>query len=1260
MTSYSGYCPTPLTLNQLHEGISLRLRSAIAGKESVIARHNAYTDYCLALLLCSTGHRPVRDPFSRLSHFDLDRGLLLVSDKVSDEACAWRLVALPELVVKQVRAYLDYLPRVAAWLQQNDPAGFLPQKILKLSRGGAGMPLFFLLDEQDPGSFKSITTSELTARWTSFWPLPVNFLRHVMATRLLQRSDRPDYVQLQLGHMEGVDYPLGQKTTDSVLQTLGKIGLHLDEVMHELGWRVVEARMRTPGSGPVRNTNNAADVDTNLFGHDLRAAERQKRQLKATELVRELAAEHFPKSSRAGRIEYEKLVQRLSVEAPLRGCSLNRCLRLLYRFIRTQRGGADLLRQVARVRQIEVEPSPFRQSALDDYRALTEVRQAFLGYLDENGRSAVEPPVGERLAEIICSAGLFGGVAVAARLQSLGAALLQHTYRYAGQLFVDLQLGTDGAVFRWFPDSLSSSLIEGLYRLDRSGFSGSSWNPDACVGRLIKLLGFKERERKPLEFLAAHAQAGLLLELPGYVASSLQGDVSAVSVPLAPWVRIVSGQALVDELAANGVHELADKGGWAPDIRNCHTPGCSMDKGRQFLGQLRGFVFIAREARVSGNERPSRRYKRLLAESLRQAGDESLDWAVLPRMLVGWAVYLCEFGTSFKKDIAFSTVEKYLFLVAARLLPAAAHQDISAFDDAEFERLYLRVVETESEHRRFELASRLREFHAFLVSNYWVDELDWSAVMAAAGGASPVAYADANYVTGAEYRDVLQTILRDEGLVERQRWQYAWLLMLGFRFGLRFGEAMRLQYRDVQRDDDEMHVWIHNTLHGETKTEASARVVSLLEQLSADEITVIENLLAAGAADFAEDPIAPLMCAAPASRMLINRYEAAHYLNTLLRQVTGDATIRFHHLRHGWVTRLVATQAGIVVPGFSDERLSLPAWKAFLGEGVMNYPLRSIMTAAGHADERTTIGSYTHCIDQLALEFPNTIVHDLRLSDFTSAYAQQIAHATIRRRRSRGEESGKAAQIPGPEVMTKPRTSAFFVHRLEEGQLCRPRLADVELFLRRYRETAQSVDSLAHNVGIKPVVARRILEGATLVEASTGYCGYDLTRSSSDPILTSNSVSPPKFFLHETARIKRSLEDLDEQLVALPHDELRVVASAVATWFRTFSARDAVCAVSHAEEVRAILVLANLLQVHAEGFVAAEGRQSEVQALMAVLQVPVVGPLPARQSTGAGGRAGIRLRSSDAIGPQRSLMRVLFLLATAFTSVGEFERGVLR
>jgi len=1241
----SGYFPTTETISRLRDGLSEQFRLVLARKDDIITRHNAFTSYCLGLLLLVTGHRPVQDPFPSISHFDLARGLLLICDKVSDQSRAWRVVALPEMAVSQMRVYLDYLPKLAAHLRQQYPGSSLPQRIVRMAQGEAGMlPLFFLLNAKDLNKHVSITESELSTQWSAYWQIPVNFLRHIMATRLLSATNRADYVQLQLGHMTGPDHPLGLTATESVFKTLGMIGFRLDIILRELGWGVLEHRMRMPSSGAVRSRSD--NLQPNRFGPAVRRAVWELKQARAGDLIKELIAEQPQRAGKILQAELETLLRRVETEAEKQDYGVDRCRRLLDRYVRRQRGGKELLRQVGYARQVEVEPSPFTEETLENYRALTVLRGTFLGYLDQQGRQGSLPTEEERLVEILCSAALFGGIANLDRLKFLGPALGMSTYRFGGRLFVDIPLSDDKktavAVSRWFPDPLSSSLIEGYFKVRRLKHAPILAS-ERAMQKLLSLIGGPGE--KPLERLAEMSKAGLILEAPGYVAAAASGDITGVSLPLSAWVRVESGQALQSKIEPDGIHQ---DHGWSPDLRESAT-SWSIDECGSFLRLLKRIIARGKNGPRTASKGVSLQQKKRLIELLENAVDASPTWPVLPKLLAGWAVHLCRNGTSYKSSLAYSTIEKYLLLVANRLCPATAKLVGSFdFDEDDFEQLYLSVVASEPKKIRPELARLLYAFHSYIVDSYLVEDLDWSEIMATAGGSGPISYADANYITSSEYHRASQAVLQDASLSDYQRWQRAGLLMWGYRFGLRFGEAFRLQYRDIQRDGDELCLWVRNTLHGEVKTNASRRVVYLLEELSDDEKVVLDGLISAGKSDFQEDGLIPLLRSSAGSRALQNRYQVAQYLGRLLKNVTGDESIRFHHMRHGFVTRQVGAFAGVDIPGFCNETLR-PWVRREDAENLMGYPLRSISVAIGHASEMTTLGSYTHCLDLITSKYYSD-ASSTSTSDFAVAYAEQLSPSTPRQRRTRGKSSGQCAPIPSPNVKTRMHTPVS--HKPEVWQPKPLRLPEYDRLLQRFSEAGRQIEAVAASLEIDAETVHAVVARATKVETLSGYRGYRLAERSDDPLARAAiyKVETEKLYNKETARLRVLLEQLEPKLGRMPLDEQGAFFSGVEVWLQSTSRAREVCMVANSEELRALVSMAGTLGASAMILV----KTGYDMELLEGLKEPgiVIQQMPKRKAGSIAGSVGVKLQSPGEIGTHRSLRRLLFLLAT-FGGVSE-------
>jgi hypothetical protein len=391
--------------------------------------------------------------------------------------------------------------------------------------------------------------------------------------------------------------------------------------------------------------------------------------------------------------------------------------------------------------------------------------------------------------------------------------------------------------------------------------------------------------------------------------------------------------------------------------------------------------------------------------------------------------------------------------------------------------------------------------------------------------------------------------------------------MWGYRFGLRFGEAFRLQYQDIQYEGTELYLWIRNTLHGEVKTASSKRVVGLKERLTDSEAQVLENLLSSGATDYKEDRLIPLMRRSAGSRELFSRSQVVLYLSRLLKAVTGDERARFHHLRHGWVTRQVGALAGVNVPGFSEDTSRPHAPLKYAGIGRASYPLLSISIGVGHASEATTLRSYTHCMDQVASKYNSD---SSTISDFAIAYAEQVSPDTPRRRKARGRASGRRAEIPSPDVQTFKRSVSS-----SGAEMWKPQplgLTEVDRLLRRFSVEGQPLEVVALHLSVDIAAAQSVVARAIKVETLSGYRGYRLAERSNDPVARAAIATPrtEKLFDKETARMQVVLRQLETALERMSSEEQREFFAGIRAWLDSTRRDLNVCIVADSKELHAL------------------------------------------------------------------------------------------
>jgi hypothetical protein len=212
---------------------------AVGSLDDVIAVHNRYTILVCSSLMLLTGHRPVRQPFERITDFDLDRALLFIADKEQRTVASGRFIPLASIAVQQVRAWLDHIHHLPSRL------GLLDHTFVRsCARAISGDdPLFFQLrrhsDEPLP-ELVAVTPKMLIDDLQRIWPLPLNWGRHVQ--RRLLTSLPSELVDAFMGH---ADPGAEAFATHSGLSfhDLGELRDALDKVAGQLRARVFPAAL---------------------------------------------------------------------------------------------------------------------------------------------------------------------------------------------------------------------------------------------------------------------------------------------------------------------------------------------------------------------------------------------------------------------------------------------------------------------------------------------------------------------------------------------------------------------------------------------------------------------------------------------------------------------------------------------------------------------------------------------------------------------------------------------------------------------------------------------------------------------------------------------------------------------------------------------------------------------------------------------------------------------------------------------------------
>lgn len=1154
----TGHYPAPRTIERLIDASSLLINKAM-DSDDLAVRHNSFIDYVLALVFCATGHRPVIDPIHSQKLFDLERGWILINDKVVHEERAWRISALPPIACEQLQHYLEYLPRLAAWLDCSTQTYPARDQVQGLLNGKESIPFFFYLDTDKKEIIQSITPGQMRDRWLRYWKLPLNFLRHVAASELAISSGQPRLTQIQLGHSAGTDHAFGVAATESVTQVMSEVRDHAENFMQTLGWKALRSPVRMPKNHKL-SVPASLPAPQKLFGSDMRKLRRKKNHVDNSATVRAAIKEITVQDQPLLRLEQlEKIQAEVIASAP--STQRNACLRLLYRFISRLQGGKALLKELAQHRELELEPSPFIADSLAAYQKAEQLRRSFLDYLDVSYDSRTASLDSNRIAEIILSASLFGGLATPQLLQALPKALLNHTYQLNNQLFLDLPLSdkAQSPIFRWFPDQVSQLLIHGFHTYGAKSKAGlpKADRIQQQLGKLLRTLGTSS-EQNVWQLLSAIAKSVNIMELPGHTCAILDGRIASVSVPLAQWVRVQSGKAL--ETASQEQASQLIEPPFAKPINL--AAGHTAKQVREFLRQLISILSTAADQQARGNSKRSTVQKKQLEKLLKHNFVEnSSQWSQPTMLVIAWALHLCRHGTRAKKNLAFNTIKKYVPMVARALLLIVPEKSFLDLEGDEFESLYLEIIEAQAPNRKEDIAGRLYEFHHFLIQAYAIESPAWCEIFRASGNRTNTYFADANIVSESEYLAVLDAIVGCQQLSIRQRLQYQVMLILGYRFGLRFGEAFRLQYRDIQHFEDVMLITVRNNIYGDLKSSAAQRIVPLLETLRDQEQDALSQLIQSSATHWEANPHAALMTSDSNLKILSDKTKTAAHLNQALKEITGDSRMRYHHLRHSWATRFYALHYSADVPHpLASQSTCWQHWSEFIGLHQTRYPLSSLATALGHLDESTTLASYVHSSD--ASYSDRALPDGLKISHKATAYALYISHDAAKQKSSRSTLFKLSDVIPQPAISLQPRPTTFTPANLaSENNSVTPKI--VERILLRARQTGYSANEIAREFLVHVDLVMSVINCAARVEQESGFDFYMVEICYNDKLAIHpdrrkyilRNKQKQKSYKQQDENILRLLDDKHALIENLTDSDKQQLTDALRVWVKTLQGK---------------------------------------------------------------------------------------------------------
>ncbi|WP_169543862.1 tyrosine-type recombinase/integrase [Sneathiella aquimaris] len=337
-----------------------------------------------------------------------------------------------------------------------------------------------------------------------------------------------------------------------------------------------------------------------------------------------------------------------------------------------------------------------------------------------------------------------------------------------------------------------------------------------------------------------------------------------------------------------------------------------------------------------------------------------------------------------------ATLRGYVSSMGSRLIDFASEVDLLGLDKDGFDMLYREILQdVDTASAKQKISRGLHNFHNFLVDEYAAVPLQGKGTFQ---GGLALAAVDANILTFDEYQKCLaafdsdrELMLEDPKLVLIVKL----IFIIGFRCGLRRSEVFKLRLADVHlstRTEILVRPWWGRQL----KTVASNRKIPVYKLLEPNELDLLERFTAQqtsewgavyslihDSSDLFRNGDSPLFGYVSTTGLVLSREVLFGHIHRVMRSVTGDESVRYHHLRHSFATwgmlRLSLAEQNEIPVLFPKQPITqnvLERSKEFrsnvLGtEQTSRKSFYAIASILGHSGPDMSLHHYIHCMDIL-------------------------------------------------------------------------------------------------------------------------------------------------------------------------------------------------------------------------------------------------------------------------------------------------------
>jgi len=555
-----------------------------------------------------------------------------------------------------------------------------------------------------------------------------------------------------------------------------------------------------------------------------------------------------------------------------------------------------------------------------------------------------------------------------------------------GRLYVEFSLAfrqhEDAEFRRWFVDPLTAVLLMDLTQEQVVCAVNHHYHKDMpvkerrttlnyCIDRFINHATDSIAQTPSIYQLFIGTHLDFTTRMPIMLANYAARDFVSHSLKPNVWQRI-NGETVPPEPLAQSSLDSDDAGDLSGAI---DITGDVIDQGQiepRWLSVIR--------AAFEGTDRDQVKVRiRQLLEQ-KAIGFEDKEAGELFAQFILW---LMASTKDQKLRLALATIKDYSISVGKRVGGLLGMNRIDDLDAVGWGAMFEEVLaDANTKGVRTKLVRVLREFLRFLQEEKKIDAGEAGEILGPPGGLVPV---DANIVTEAEYQLVRTKLspgpvdLMAEQLVtpaqNERRTIKRLMFTIAYRCGLRRSEVLMLDRVDLLLEHP-AEILIRPTSSRTLKTPSATRKIPVYALLTPEELIDLKEWLAHRKTQEAKGPFSGHIFASKASNQShIPEDKLLEELHALMREVTKDGAIRFHHLRHSFAshmnTTLMSSHMGqpnpmyALLPHSESEVARCVAMRERLyrNANMTRRDLWAIATLLGHSGPDVSLEHYIHTFD---------------------------------------------------------------------------------------------------------------------------------------------------------------------------------------------------------------------------------------------------------------------------------------------------------